>query len=361
MSRMKGFVFVWAFLALVGLCFGNVPEAAAQKPVKIKFAGVFPPPEVSAVSEIAKKWQEEVTQRTKGAITFENYWGASLGSPAEHIELLKTGVVQAIQTHEWYTPTKMPFADFEWVFPFGPTDHALVYKAKRELRSEFPQFAKELAGQNAILMMGVAAGEYYFASKTPLRNLDDFKGTKVALIGRYFGRWLPPGTTAVVRPMHERYELLKSGVAGADLSAYDNFYAFKLYEVTQYLTKNLPVMTGVGMPVLMNLATFNKFSPEVQKILLNTGKDLELGGAREITAKWRDKIFKTFQASGMKFVEDFPAKDREKWIAALEDIPAEWAAEMEKMGLPGFALVKRWQEITTGLGYKWPRQWGIKK
>ncbi len=112
------------------------------------------------------------------------------------------------------------------------------------------------------------------------------------------------------------------------------------------------------MPVLMNLETFNKFSPEVGKVLLDVSKDLELEAAREITPKWRDKIFKT---SGMKFVEDFPAKDREKWITTLDDIPAEWAAEMEGLGLPGFNLVKRWQEITSGLGYKWPRQWGIKK
>ncbi len=218
MSRMKAFVFVWAVLALVGLCFGGVPDAAAQKPVKIKFAGVFPPPEMSMANFIAKKWQEEVTKRTKGAITFENYWGASLGSPAEHIDLLKTGAVQAIQTFCWYTPTKMPFADFEWAIPFGPTDHELVYKAKRQIRSEFPQFAKELAAQNAILMMGIAAGEYYFASKIPLRTVDDFKGKRIALVGRYFARWLPTGATAVVRPVHDWYELLKTGVVTADLA-----------------------------------------------------------------------------------------------------------------------------------------------
>ena len=43
------------------------------------------------------------------------------------------------------------------------------------------------------------------------------------------------------------------------------------------------------------------------------------------------------------------------------DIPAEWADEVAKMGLPGWEIVKRFQEITAQKGYKWPRQWGVKK
>ena len=31
-------------------------------------------------AEIAQQWQEEVTKRTKGAITFENYWGGALAT-----------------------------------------------------------------------------------------------------------------------------------------------------------------------------------------------------------------------------------------------------------------------------------------
>ena len=62
----------------------------------------------------------------------------------------------------------------------------------------------------------------------------------------------------------------------------------------------------------------------------------------------------------MKFI-DFPTEEQKKWVETLDDIPAEWAAEMESKGLPGFQAVKRWQEITTDLGYKWSRRWGIKK
>jgi TRAP-type C4-dicarboxylate transport system substrate-binding protein len=305
-------------------------------------------------------FQEEVTKRTKGAITFESFWGASMGAPAAHIELLQNNVVQVIQTHQWYTPSKMPLGDFEFVFPFGPTDAELVVKAMRQIRSEFPAFAEELAKNNAVLIADTPQGSYNFLSKEPLTTIDGFKGKKVGLIGRYFGRWLPPGATAVVRPAHERYDLLKTGVTTADLNPFDNQIAFKLNEVTNYFIKDLSLTTCLPMPILMNLQTFNGFSKEIQNILLEVGREVEIRTAKEILPRWWDRAMKDWKAGGMEFITFRPG-EKEKWVAGLEDIPSEWAADMEKIGLPGFKIVQRWQEITEGMGYKWPRKWGVKR
>ena len=345
---------------LAAVLWVNVECVSAQKPVKLKFAAVFAPPGLSPSGDLVESWQKEVTKRTNGLITFENFWGASLGAPAEHIDLLKTGVVQGVQTHQWYTPTKMPFGDFEYVFPFAPTEYELVVKGMRQIRSEFPQFAAELAQQNAIMISDIPQGSYNFLSKLPLRTIEDFKGKKVAAIGRYFGRWLPPGATAVVRPAHERFDLLKTGVTQADLQPIDNQYVFKLHEVTRYFITNLTIITACPMPIIMNLETFNKFPPDIQKILLDVGKETEIKAAKEIIPKWEERILREWKAAGIEFVE-FSQEDKKKWMATLDDIPAEWAAEMEKIGLPGFKLVQRWQEITAGMGFKWLRQWGIKK
>lgn len=351
---------VAVLVVLAAVFFLNGQSAAAEKPVKLKWAAVMAGPGVSPSGDIGLFFQKEVNRRTDGAITFESFWGASMGAPAEHIEMLKTGVVQVIQTHQWYTPTKMPFGDFEYIFPFGPTDYELVVKAMRQIRSEFPQFAKELAEQNAVMLSDYPQGSYNFLSREPLRTVDDFKGKKVGLIGRYFGRWLPPGATAVVRPAHERYDLLKTGVTTGDLNPFDNQYAFKLNEVTRYFIKDLSIITCCPMPIIMNAETFNKFSPAVQKILLEVGKETELKASKEILPQWWDKAMKEWKAKGTEFIEFRPG-EKQKWAATLEDIPAEWAADVEKIGLPGFQLVRRWQEITSQMGFKWDRRWGVKK
>ncbi len=344
----------------VAMLFSGADWASAQaiKPVKLKGASVFPPPTVSMMSELMKTWEDEVTSRTKGAITFENFWGAALGAPAEHIDLVKNNTVQVCQTHEWYTPGRFPIGNFEYIFPFGPTDYTLVAKAMRQIREEIPEFARDETREKVVMMSDPPGGVYNFMSKKPLKTVADFKGEKVSLIGRYFGRWLPPGATAVVRPAGERYDLLRGGVVDVDLLPFDLFYAFKIQEVTKYyINANLTV--ACWGPVLMNLDTFKGFPPEVQKIFIDAGKHTELK-APEIINKWWAKIEKEWKAKGIGFIT-ISESERQKWASHLEDIPAEFAKEVEAKGYPGNKIVARWQEITGQMGYKWPRQWGVKK
>ncbi len=331
---------------------------SAQKSVKIKLASTWPSPETSMMSEVVKSWEDDVTKKTNGAITFENFWGCALGSPPEHIELVKNGAVQAATFHQWYTPTKFPFGDFEYVFPFGPTDYELVSKAGRQIRTEFPEFKKEFDQQNVVCISKLTFGVYNFMSKEPLRTVKDFEGKKVSLIGRYFGKWLPPGATAVVRPGQERYDLLRSGVVDADLLPFDLLYAFKIQEVTKYYDQ-VDLITCNGNVIVMNKDTFNSLSPETQKIVLKAGEEAEMRAVREIIPRWLDKCNKEWKAAGMEFVV-FPKEEKVKWAKEVPDTAEEWALEMDSKGLPGTALVKRWQEITTKMGYDWPRHWGPK-
>jgi TRAP-type C4-dicarboxylate transport system substrate-binding protein len=162
-----------------------------------------------------------------------------------------------------------------------------------------------------------------------------------------------------VRPVAERYELLRGGVVNIDLLPFEHFYAYKLHEVTKYFVKAKFTVACYG-PLYINIDTFKGLSPEIQKIFLETGKELELRAATELFPKWYEKVESEFKAKGIIFI-DFPDAEIKKWAAQLPDIPAEWAAEVEAKGYPGFKLVQRWQEITSELGFKWPRKWGIKK
>ncbi len=333
--------------------------AIAQQPVKLKMTAFLPPPAVSMMADVTQIWQEDVTKRTNGAITFENFWGGALATPAEHIELVKKGTVQVAVTHFWYTPGKFPIGHFEYVFPFGPTDYEQVAKGMRQIRSEFPEFARDEAKENVMTIATPPGGIYTVLAKKPMQTVEDFKGEKVALIGRFFGKWLPPGAAAVVRPAADRYDLLQRGVTTANIDPFELMYAFKLAEQAKYRLK-IFLTTACYAPILMNMDTFKGFSPEIQKILIESGKDIELKAAREINTRWWNKVHKEWLAMGVKEV-DFPEKEVEKWAASLSDIPAEFAAEIEGKGYPGWKLMQRWQEITADLGFKWARKWGVKK
>lgn len=352
-ARKLSFVVLAATLSLLWI---GGQSLAAQKPVKLKLAGVFPPPSVSMMSETVKAWADLVTKKTNGAITFEFLWGCSLGAPAEYIELCKNGVVDVINIHQWYTPTKMPLGNFEYVFPFGPTDYELVVKAKTKIRAEFPEFAKELDNQNSVMIADLVFGVYNFMSKKPMNTVKDFDGTKISLIGRYFGRWLPPGSNAVVRPGHERYDMLRAGVVDIDLLPFDLLYSFKINEVTNYYVQ-VDLISCCGGCIIMNKDRLNSLTPETQKIIMEAGTEAQLIGANEILPKWHKRCETEWKAAGLKFIK-FPKDEKKKWAGTVEDTAAEWAKEMDAKGLPGTKIVKRWQEITEEMGYEWPRKWG---
>jgi TRAP-type transport system periplasmic protein len=156
--------------------FTTVSLAAEIKPVTLRVSSAYPPPESALASKHLVIWEEMVTQKTKGAVTFKNYWGASLGKPAEHLPLVQTGAVDLVVSYGWYTPSKLPLDDFDYVFPFGPTDPYIITKACRQMYEEFPDFKKDLAKNNATRVFQSPGLNFVFLSKKPVTKLSDFTG-----------------------------------------------------------------------------------------------------------------------------------------------------------------------------------------
>jgi TRAP-type C4-dicarboxylate transport system substrate-binding protein len=344
------------------LCFIASPAsvAADDKPIKLILASVSAPSGQVLDSDGVQWWMDKVTERSKGRVTFETFWGSSLAAPIAHLDILQKGMVDIILGCRIYTPGKTPLGPYHYVIPFGPTDMRLVNKATRQIYEEIPAFREELAKQNAILIANFVTMPYDVISKAPVSSLAEMKGKKIGLIGQYFGRWAKAaGLVPVVAPMSERYNLLQSGVTEMDFHPITHMNAFKVQELARNYIK-VEAMVGAPWDLLFNLEKFKSLPPDIQKIMLDAGKEAEIAMASELSGKWRDKILSAWKAQGVTFSE-FPAEERAKWAALVEDIPSEWALEMEQKGLPGWQIMNRYQEITTELGYKWPRKWAVKK
>jgi TRAP-type C4-dicarboxylate transport system substrate-binding protein len=349
-------------LVMALLCFIASPAsvAADDKPIKLKLASVSAPSGQVLDSDGVQWWMDKVTERSKGRVTFETFWGSSLAAPIAHLDILQKGMVDIILGCRIYTPGKTPLGPYHYVIPFGPTDMRLVNKATRQIYEEIPAFREELAKQNAILIANFVTMPYDVISKAPVSSLAEMKGKKIGLIGQYFGRWAKAaGLVPVVAPMSERYNLLQSGVTEMDFHPITHMNAFKVQELARNYIK-VEAMVGAPWDLLFNLEKFKSLPPDIQKIMLDAGKEAEIAMASELSGKWRDKILSAWKAQGVTFSE-FPAEERAKWAALVEDIPSEWALEMEQKGLPGWQIMNRYQEITTELGYKWPRKWAVKK
>jgi len=330
--------------------------APAAKPTVLKFHSYTPPTGIGGMS--CQWFMDEVTKRTDGAITWETFWSSALAEPSGQLDLIEKGAVDIEKTCTLYFPGKFPIGHFEYSFPFPPTDAVLVSDAKRQIYEEFPEKEAEYNRYNTTMLANHICAYYDVFGKKPLRTLEDWKGKKIAVIGRYFGRWLEAADVVpVVAPAAERYTMLQTGVIDGSLLWLDLSYSMSHHEQAEYL-----IFAGFGSfvaeDVMMNLDSFNKLSPEVQNVLREVGLESERYQAEYLKTNL-DKLVDILEDEGLEIIRMSDA-DRARWSDLMEDIPAEWAAEAEAAGAPGWEIAKRWQEITTEMGYKWPRQWAVK-
>ena len=338
----------------------SVSLAHAADEIVLRLSSVSPPPGQSLDSDGVQWWMDKVTERTNGAVKFETFWGASLASGPAHIEIMQKGMVDVIMGCRIYTPGKTPLGPFLYAIPFGPTDMQMVGRAVRQMIDEFPVLTEEVTKQNGVLLANFVTMPYNIASKTPFTSMKEVEGKKIGMIGRYFGRWAQAiGLVPVVAPMHERYNLLQSGVTVMDFHPITHMNAFKVQELAKNLVE-VNAMVGNPWDLMMNLDKFNSLPADIQKILVQTGRDAEIAMVDELAPKAKKQITESWKKQGVTFTE-LPESERALWASKVEDIPAEWAAEMEQKGLPGWEMMNRFQEIAAERGYTWPRKWAVKK
>lgn len=336
-------------------------STAAIAPVTLKLASPFGPPEVSMANEAARIWAELVKERTGGAITVDPHYSNSLAKDAENVDITSQGLVDLTMTAPTKQAGRWPMTMIAHVFVFGPSDPVLLRSAIKQLWTEFPEYYQDLEKENLKQLSVYGTAQYNILSKTPVTKIEDFQGKKVSLFGEYFGKAVQAiGGTPVAANASERYEMLRSGVTDIDILTYDLAYDSKLQELMKY-SVNAGLFANCDYAIYINLKRFNSFPPEVQKILLDAGDEAgNLAASKLIPDYVNNKTLPAWKQAGIQF-SDLSESERKRWQDALPDIPAQWAADLESKGLPGWDMVKRWQEITANLGFKWLRQWGIKK
>lgn len=347
-------------LAILVICVNFFPlanEVKAESKITLRVSTPYPPPEQSLASDQLVTWEKMVTERTHGKIEFQNFFGGSLGKPSEHLSLVSNGTVDIVVSYGWYTPTDLPLEDFDYVFPFGPTDPYILTKAMRQIYEEFPQFKADQKKKNITRIFQGPGETEVFLSKEPILNLDDFKGKKCKVIGKYFGRWVEAlGAVPVSAPGTEVYTMMQTGIISLALDTEDLHYAYNNIEQAPYLI--FPkLMTPNWIGCWINLDSLNKLPEKYQDIILRSGVELELKAALEINPNWESKIFKAWEKQDKFKSVEMTLEDRKKWANKIPNTVAEWANEVTEKGYPGWNIVKRYTEITSDLGHVWVRDW----
>ena len=130
--------------------------------------------------------------------------------------------------------------------------------------------------------------------------------------------------------------------------------ALKLHEVAPYI---LLVDFGAQFAggISINRDIFESFSPGMQKIFLDVGKEYEKKLAEAQTDRW-NKSLKAMEAGGAKITR-LSLSERKRWANMLPNVPMDWAKAMEEKGLPGKQTVEGFLNGLRSRGTDLPRDW----
>jgi len=290
---------------------------------------------------------------TVGPADEENFlWGFNYMKDA--IEKATYGRAQVVghhggtllETKDLMRGTAEGMADLAWAFP---TIEPGVYPLQElftlpgvlqsqaqsvpvlvQLHAKYPQFEEEFGPDIKLLSnMGLMTSDIH--STTPIRSLADMKGKTFVAQNEITVRALKlMGVDASVMAAPDVYVAAERGVVDGIVTAWGWIQSMRLYEVLPYHTE----LNICPMPfaLVMNRATFEKFTPEEQS-------NLELIWHQLAHAQMNKNILdrikqnETYLADQPMYV--LPAEDYEFIKESVMPMLDEWAEAREAEGLPG--------------------------
>lgn len=302
----------------------------------------------------------EISKRAEKAghkIEWVNAYGGSVCKLGECLEAVESGLVDVADLHVAFEPAKLMAHNFAYFVPFSSPDPVTAAKAARQVYDNVPELKKILEDKyNQVFLAVGSVGNYNLVTTFPWDKVEQLKGKKVAAAGPNIPWLKAVGAVPVQSNLNEAYTSFQSGVYEGWVMFPDATVGFKLHEVA----KNYTFTDFGAVPnvlITINKATWRKLPKEVQKIMLDVGREFTEVQTKMAAEKGEASVA-TMKAAGAN-VRSLSMDEKVKWAAALPHIPNEKTAEINKAGQPGKAVAE-YMKALKAAGVKMPRDWAAK-
>lgn len=320
--------------ALIGATFVAMAPATAHAAdvTTLKLSHQFPAsngPDGDFRDQLARKFAEEVEQKTGGSLKVEIYPGSSLMKTKSQFSALRKGTLDLSVLPLAYGGGEVP----EVTITLMP---ALVQSYEQGLRWKTAPIGVELEkileekGMKILTWVWQAGG---IASRgEPVTKPADMKGLKVRGGDRSMDLLINgAGGAATNLPSSEIYSAMSTGVLDAALTSSTSLISYRLNEVAKSVTTARgKTFWFMFEPLLISMEAWNRLTPEQQKVVTEVGASLEqfaMEGAKRDDARLAD----VYAASGDKVVDMDDAAFAE-WVAIAKETAYKHFAESVKNG-----------------------------
>ena len=318
----------------------GVPHLAglAQQSVTLKFH-TFMAPLSNVWLTMHKPWMEKVEKDSGGRIKFEGYPAMQLGgTPVQLYDQARDGVVDIVWTLPGNNAGRFPRIEvFE--LPFMMNNAEATSKAYWEY---FQTQAADEFRETQVLALHVHGPGLFHSATKPIRSVADLKGMKVRGPTRLVTKMLGSvGATPVGMPLPQIPDALSKGTIDACVIPWEVVPSVKVHELTKFHSEfdnTGGALYTTTFVMAMNKARYDSLAPDLKKVI-----DANSGLA---TSAWLGKTQQGNDPNGRKAAVDrgnqiyqFTAAQREEFVKLSAAVDDEWAADMDKRGFKGKALL----------------------
>lgn len=289
-------ILVCAMLLTGIVCAGGQGEEEAAEPEAMTY--VFKYANTQSAEHPRSKsmeyFKEQLETLSNGRIEVELYFGGTMGTEAEVLDLIKTGALQGMRGGIWQTANPKYFI---YALPFIFED---PYQAGRAMDSDIGRKINEGALEKGLYVpaCGVAGGARQITNNVrPINTIDDLKGLKIRTppVGVIVQSFKAFGANPQEVAYTETYMALKTGVVDGQENPFSNIYDMKFYEPQKYLSVvNWEIHPD---PIYVNPDWYNGLPDDLKAIFDTVSTDtmrysdkIWLGSENDYLEKMRDKI-----------------------------------------------------------------------
>jgi TRAP-type C4-dicarboxylate transport system substrate-binding protein len=333
MKKRRLAVLVLAALVVVAAVFSTIPARAADKPIELRLAHMFP---VSAPShQLIEAWAKKIAADSQGRLTIRIFPVNTLVPAPELYDAVASGTAD-ISFGFRYTPKGQPLGV---TFPFilGAPDVVTATKVYDDVWKKFPKPMAEEWKEVKILWLTSSMFQAMHTLK-PVRSLADMKGLQIRVPSKEMGDLMKDlgATPAFMSTADFVIGIEKKTVDGGTiqpLAVQDN----KLGGKVKYM---LDLSLGAPTPVfaIMNKDVYSKLPADLKAVIDKSCDFGKQGTVQMWVEAWED-VQKYYKAEGVEIVRLSP-QERARVAAIVEKARDRVGAELDAKGLPGTEVVK---------------------
>lgn len=306
---------------------------AQEKPIELTYATQYASTHPFSLADL--RWIDRMEKETKGRVKIKPYWAGTLVSGRESMHELSKGVADIAFITPIYEKSGVELTRALVDFYRGSSPEVNV-KIYWEIYNKFPEFRKEY--ENVKLIAAHAGTPMrLMTTKKPIKTVADLKGMRIRATGDVISKTLKDlGTEPVVMPVSEMYESLQKGIIQGVIFAEGDYKSLKLSEIIKFETENFLQDRGPYGSRAMNLNTWKRLPPDVQKVVEGSSEWWSQESLNE--SKKPDEEGKAMAVkAGVQFVQMDPA-GIQKYHAILDEEILNKAKALDAKGLPGTKL-----------------------